>query len=671
MLQELYLGRVRWDLLLPFPEQDPGDRRAGDDAVGRVRDLLRDWIDPAVVDAEGRLPGGFLDALQKAGLLRLMIDPSLGGLGLSWFNACRVIEEAAGWCMPVAFTLAIHNGFGSGSYLTALPPGPLHDLIRERVSEGIVSAAADAEPTGTANQRRTTVATPVEDGAAYLVSGEKCFIGNGPVADFLDVSATVVADDGTESVRLFFLDTCSPGFEVVSTHEFMGLRGAAIGMLRLDRVRVPAEQMLPELSDGWRMRPGWPEADPGRSGPRHAVAPDGAELTDLGQLALLARHIVIAPASLAVARLGLLWAKDFVNRRTIDGKRLAEYEEIRRQVAEQAAEVFTVESALEWGVLGSDSADTRRDLTAVKNLTSAAGWRAIDRTMALLGAEGYETAHSKAARGVPPLPVERCFRDARALRVAGGVDFMLDMWSAKANLAAHYRPGGPCEAPPVQVDEHRLPERSRQHLRSVNREAERFADLCREWTGRLPSEELFARQRTVKLLGQLATELLGMAVVVARSAGLAERGDRTALDLADIACAAAGARLSGLWSQLAAEGDRTGSDPSAVGAALLGDTDPDTPAGDVPQGHAGNGVCEAAPRRETEAVVAAIWCELFGREEIGLHDDFYELGGHSLLAIRMVARLRDALGVRVPVRCVLENPTVTALVDALGSDGPT
>ncbi|WP_406601192.1 phosphopantetheine-binding protein [Micromonospora yasonensis] len=56
-----------------------------------------------------------------------------------------------------------------------------------------------------------------------------------------------------------------------------------------------------------------------------------------------------------------------------------------------------------------------------------------------------------------------------------------------------------------------------------------------------------------------------------------------------------------------------------------------------------------------------IWSELLGVEEIGPHDDFFELGGHSLLGTRVVARIRDALGVDLPPGAIFESPTPAAL----------
>ncbi|MCE7004710.1 phosphopantetheine-binding protein [Kibdelosporangium philippinense] len=70
-------------------------------------------------------------------------------------------------------------------------------------------------------------------------------------------------------------------------------------------------------------------------------------------------------------------------------------------------------------------------------------------------------------------------------------------------------------------------------------------------------------------------------------------------------------------------------------------------------------------RTGTAAVVAAVWCELFGVPRVDPDDDFFAMGGHSMLAVRMSSRLRTELGLRVPVRTILENPTVDGLSQLL------
>jgi amino acid adenylation domain-containing protein len=70
-----------------------------------------------------------------------------------------------------------------------------------------------------------------------------------------------------------------------------------------------------------------------------------------------------------------------------------------------------------------------------------------------------------------------------------------------------------------------------------------------------------------------------------------------------------------------------------------------------------------APRTPVEEVLAAIWCELLGRESLSVHDDFFRLGGHSLLATRVVSRVRQIFQVDLPLRRLFDTPTIAALAE--------
>ncbi|HEX2189518.1 MAG TPA: amino acid adenylation domain-containing protein, partial [Longimicrobiaceae bacterium] len=92
----------------------------------------------------------------------------------------------------------------------------------------------------------------------------------------------------------------------------------------------------------------------------------------------------------------------------------------------------------------------------------------------------------------------------------------------------------------------------------------------------------------------------------------------------------------------------------------------------LPAPEAGTGAEHVAPRPGTEQALAEVWEEVLGVERVGAEDGFFALGGHSLLATRMVSRVREALGVELPLRALFEAPTLAGLaarVDALRQAG--
>ncbi|MBD1825981.1 non-ribosomal peptide synthetase [Microcoleus vaginatus GB1-A2] len=68
-----------------------------------------------------------------------------------------------------------------------------------------------------------------------------------------------------------------------------------------------------------------------------------------------------------------------------------------------------------------------------------------------------------------------------------------------------------------------------------------------------------------------------------------------------------------------------------------------------------------APRTGEEQLLAEIWSQVLGVKQIGIGDNFFELGGHSLLATQLIAKVREAFQVELPLRSLFQYPTVESL----------
>ncbi len=202
----------------------------------------------------------------------------------------------------------------------------------------------------------------------------------------------------------------------------------------------------------------------------------------------------------------------------------------------------------------------------------------------------------------------------------------------------------------------------------------RTGDLCRALPdGRL--EYLGRLDRQVKVRGfrvepgEVETALAACAGVLAAAVVVRER---SAADRALVACVVAGeprpsaAELRGaLAAKLPAH--------MVPAAFVFLPTLPRTPSGKVDRQalsvlEPGSGTGGEAPERPLtplEELLAGIFAEVLGVERVGAQESFFELGGHSLSAMQVVARLRTALGVDVPVRTLFAAPAAAGLAAAV------
>ena len=91
--RELFLGRLRLDLLYPPPPIDPDDERRGDAYLAQLSAFLRDEVDPERIEQDARIPDEVLAGLRRIGAFGMKIDRAYGGQGLSTVHYNRALQR--------------------------------------------------------------------------------------------------------------------------------------------------------------------------------------------------------------------------------------------------------------------------------------------------------------------------------------------------------------------------------------------------------------------------------------------------------------------------------------------------------------------------------------------------------------------------------------------------
>jgi alkylation response protein AidB-like acyl-CoA dehydrogenase len=534
-LASLETGRIRWDLLTPFPQEDPEDAARARELLTEAGEFVESQIDPTQVDLTGELPAKLIDGYRERRYNKLLAAKELGGHGLPPYSVYRIMQRLTSVSTPAAQVVGLTNTAGASMMLPALEDSPAEGRLRawvaQRVEDGIICAFGDSDPDGQNNRYAPLRAVPVDD-ETYELTGRKLFTANGPIFDVIVVSATLEVD-GQRSVVFPVVEATDPGFSVTSHVEFMGSKGLPSGALSFDRVRVPK----------WRVLHGVEEP---------------AVLRRLSPLVLAGRVMSVSAPVTGIAKMCLKWSRDFINRRSIDGQPLGEYQAIQRRVATTAAEVYAMETVAQWCLLGPAPDDRWFEQLITKNISTEHAWRIVDRTVSLLGGRGFETARSKQRRGEEPVPLERYFRDARGFRIVANIDFQLDNQAGWMLLDRFYRGNADSLAEesgpgPDITQGTSLSPANAAHLQEAARQVREFTRACRELVTRYPDPKvLYTQEDTLITVGRLTSELFTICAVLARTSTLAAAGT-DCQDLANIACTEGFDRLAGLWRTLRAD----------------------------------------------------------------------------------------------------------------------
>jgi alkylation response protein AidB-like acyl-CoA dehydrogenase len=361
---------------------DPSDEQRELQALARefaqreLRPIAREW------DEREDCPAELLAKAASIGLTAHAIPAEYGGGGVSPVTSAIVAEELSWGCAGLAAPIGA----------TMFPVRPLLNagteeqrrrwLPRLASEDGCLASIAFTEP-GAGSDVAAIQATARREGGDYVLTGEKCYITNGGIAEITILFARLDHDGADGAISAFVLEAGDPGVTAGRKEPKLGLRSSYTGSILLEDARIPADRLLGEEGEGF------------------AIAMDF----------FLHSRPQVAASAVGIARAAFEYATDYANERRAFGKPLIAKQGVSFKLADMAMQVeasrllvWRAAAALEAGgdaaLLGSYAKAFAAD-TAMSVTTDA---------VQVLGGAGIMRDH----------PVEKWLRDAKVLQIVEG-----------------------------------------------------------------------------------------------------------------------------------------------------------------------------------------------------------------------------------------------------------
>ncbi|MFB6093674.1 MAG: acyl-CoA dehydrogenase family protein [Halanaeroarchaeum sp.] len=350
-----------------------------------VREFASEEIEP--VAAEHDQAGDYPDELvQKAAELDFIaphIPTKYGGAGMDTLSSTIVTEEL--WRGDPGIGSAIGSrGFGT-TMIKKFGDEWMKEEWLPRVADGdAATASAISEPAHGSNV--AGIQTRAErDGDGFVIDGNKMWITNGTVADVAVVMTKTSPGEGHRGITAFLVPTDLDGFSAEKIDNKLGIRASDLAELILDDVRVPEENVIGEVDEGFYQL---------------------MEFFADGRVSVAAQAVGAAQAALDAA-------KDYATDREQFDQEIAEFQAIRHKIAEMATKVEAARSLAYRAathVQEGDDEVARKLASMAKLFASEHAVDVADEAIQVHGGAGYVTDH----------PVERYYRDARITKIYEG-----------------------------------------------------------------------------------------------------------------------------------------------------------------------------------------------------------------------------------------------------------
>ncbi|MBM4467207.1 MAG: acyl-CoA dehydrogenase [Chloroflexi bacterium] len=348
------------------------------------RDFVTNEVAPLAeeIDGEEKLPRELLEKTAMQGFLGALLPEEFEGVALDAISYCLLLEELARACTSTAMTISVHNGLVSKTILDNGSDEQKGKYLEPMAFGEKIGCFALTEPA--AGSDVTALATRARrDGGDYVLNGCKTWASNGGIADIFLVFAITDPDVEPKGISAFIVERDTPGFKVGYREPTMGLRGLTCNTLYFDDCRVPAENLLGQEGEGFKI---------------------AMRALDFARLSLSAICLGGAQAALEAGIQFAIEHEEF-------GGPIALKQAIQNFIADAASEIQALRYLVYHTAWLADTGATyTRDASMAKLIGSEIAMRAANKMLQVHGGFGYMKEYA----------IERMYRDFRALQIMEG-----------------------------------------------------------------------------------------------------------------------------------------------------------------------------------------------------------------------------------------------------------
>jgi alkylation response protein AidB-like acyl-CoA dehydrogenase len=362
-----------------------------------VRDFAESEIRPHVQDMDeaGQFRQDLIPRFFELGLMGIEIPEAYGGAGAGIFLAVLAIEELARVDASAAIYVDVHNTLVNNAVSRWGSPEQ-HSRYFPRLTSGLLGAFALSEPASGSDAFALETRAQQKDGA-WELTGRKFWITNGAEAEFFIVFANADPSKGYKGITGFLVERGFPGFSVGKKENKLGIRASSTTELILEQCRVPAENVLGPVGQGYKI---------------------AIETLNEGRIGIGAQMIGIARGALEAATAYVKERKQF-------GKAIADFQGVQFQLAQMATDLEAARLMVYNAARLKDAGQPFQQQAAMAKLfSSQVADRTTSRCLELFGGYGYSKEY----------PAEKYYRDAKIGTIYEGTSNMQLQTIAKAML---------------------------------------------------------------------------------------------------------------------------------------------------------------------------------------------------------------------------------------------